>query len=149
MNYFYKGMKLPPYIPLPKFLLQTELSLNAQMVYALLLGRSNISASEKNCDRWTDVGLPFNEKNIVDTVNNHVYTLQTELIEKTYDESAVAWSFVLAELQTDKYAEMIILYNEADVSDIAEKLEQFRQQRIVWMTDNTLKKNEIKIILEE
>lgn len=22
MNYFYKGMKLPPYIPLPKFLLQ-------------------------------------------------------------------------------------------------------------------------------
>lgn len=95
------------------------------------------------------IGLPFNEKNIVDTVNNHVYTLQTELIEKTYDESAVAWSFVLAELQTDKYAEMIILYNEADVSDIAEKLEQFRQQRIVWMTDNTLKKNEIKIILEE
>ena len=95
------------------------------------------------------IGLPFNEKNIADTVNNHVYTLQTELIEKTYDESAVAWSFVLAELQTDKYAEMIILYNEADVSDIAEKLEQFRQQRIVWMTDNTLKKNEIKIILEE
>lgn len=39
MNYFYKGMKLPPYIPLPKFLLQTELSLNAQMVYALLLTR--------------------------------------------------------------------------------------------------------------
>lgn len=47
MNYFYKGMKLPPYISLPKFLLQTELSLNTQMVYALLLGRSNISASEK------------------------------------------------------------------------------------------------------
>ena len=33
MNYFYKGMKLPPYIPLPKFLLQMELSLNAQMIY--------------------------------------------------------------------------------------------------------------------
>ena len=35
-------------------LMQMDLSLNAQMVYALLLGRSNISASEKNCDRWTD-----------------------------------------------------------------------------------------------
>lgn len=95
------------------------------------------------------IGLPFNKKNMVSTVNNHVYTLQTELIEKTYDESAVAWNFVLAELQTDKYAEMIILHNEADISDIAERLEQFKQQRIVWMTDNTLKKNEIKIILEE
>ena len=53
MNYFTKGMKLPPYIPLPSFV-GDRASLNAQMVYALLLGRSNISASEKNCDRWTD-----------------------------------------------------------------------------------------------
>lgn len=95
------------------------------------------------------IGLFFNEKTIVDTVDNHVYTLQTELFEKTYDQSAVNWNFLSAELQTDKYSEIVILYNEADVSEIAEKLEQFKRQRIVWLIDNTLKKNEVKIILEE
>lgn len=39
------------------------------------------------------IGLFFNEKTIVDTVDNHVYTLQTELFEKTYDQSAVNWNF--------------------------------------------------------
>ena len=89
------------------------------------------------------------KKTIVDTVDNHVYTLQTELFEKTYDQSAVNWNFLSAELQTDKYSEIVILYNEADVSEIAEKLEQFKRQRIAWLIDNTLKKNEVKIILEE
>lgn len=95
------------------------------------------------------VGLPFNKKNSVNTFNNHVYTLQAELIENTYDESAVAWNSVLAELQTDKYTEVLILYNEASIDDIKEKLKQFNRQKIIWLIDNTLKKNEIKIILEK
>ncbi len=85
MNYFYKGMKLPPYIPLPKFLLQTELSLNAQMVYALLLGRSNISASEKNCDRWTDergaVFVIYPIANLAEHLHRGLSTIKKSLLE--------------------------------------------------------------------
>ena len=95
------------------------------------------------------MGLPFNKKNNVNTVNNHVYTLQAALIAKTYAESAVAWNSVLAALQTDKYTEVLILYNEASIDDIKEKLKQFNHQKIILLTDNTLKKNEIKIILEK
>lgn len=85
MYYFYKGMKLPPYIPLPKFLLQTELSLNAQMVYALLLGRSNISASEKNCDRWTDergaVFVIYPIANLAEHLHRGLSTIKKSLLE--------------------------------------------------------------------
>lgn len=54
MGYCYKGMKLPSYVPLPRFLLQMDLSMNAKMIYALLLGRSNISSSERNYEKWSD-----------------------------------------------------------------------------------------------
>lgn len=95
------------------------------------------------------VGLPFDEKKKVNTTDSYVYTLQTELIEKTYEESAVVWNSVLAELQTDEYETVLILHNEADIDAVVEKLKQFKHQTIVWMTDETLKKNEIKIILEK
>lgn len=85
MNYFYKGMKLPPYIPLPKFLLQMDFSLNAQMVYALLLGRSNISASEKNCDRWTDergaVFVIYPIANLAEHLHRGLSTIKKSLLE--------------------------------------------------------------------
>ena len=78
-------MKLPPYIPLPKFLLQTELSLNAQMVYVLLLGRSNISASEKNCDRWTDergaVFVIYPIANLAEHLRRGLSTIKKSLLE--------------------------------------------------------------------
>ena len=78
-------MKLPPYIPLPKFVLQTELSLNAQMVYALLLGRSNISASEKNCDRWTDergaVFVIYPIANLAEHLHRGLSTIKKSLLE--------------------------------------------------------------------
>ena len=56
---------------------------------------------------------------------------------------------VLAQLQTGNYAKIFILYYGGDIKEIEEKLEQFNQQEIVLVTDNTLKKNEIKIILEK
>ena len=33
--------------------------------------------------------------------------------------------------------------------DIANKLNEFQNQEIIWMPDNTLQKNQIKIILEK
>lgn len=95
------------------------------------------------------VGLPFNKQTTLNSDDNYVYTLQTELIEKTYDKSAVDWYSMLAQLQTDEYTKVLVLYNEADIANIAEKLKQFNQQEIVLMSDDTLKKNEIKIILEK
>lgn len=48
--YIRKNTPLPPFIPLPKFILRTELSLNAKLLYGLLLNRSMLS--QKN--NWTD-----------------------------------------------------------------------------------------------
>ena len=93
---------------------------------------------------------PSNYKSFVHFVNTSkiLYTIQTDLAEKTYDESAVEWYNILAQLQTDEYARVFILHNETDVTKIVEKLEQFEKQEISLIFDNTLKKNEIKIILE-
>ena len=95
------------------------------------------------------VGLPFNKQTDLYSDDNYVYTLQTELIEKTYDKSAVDWYSMLAQLQTDEYTKVLVLYNGADITNITEKLKQFNQQEIVLISDGTLKKNEIKIILEK
>ena len=48
--YIRKNTPLPPFVPLPKFLLHTELSLNAKFLYGLLLNRSTLS--QKN--NWAD-----------------------------------------------------------------------------------------------
>lgn len=94
------------------------------------------------------MGLPFDNQGTIYSDTNRAYTIQTDLAEKTYDESAVEWYNILAQLQTDEYARVFILHNETDVTKIVEKLEQFEKQEISLIFDNTLKKNEIKIILE-
>lgn len=42
--------KLPPYLPLPRFILRSELSLNAKLLYGLLLNRTTLSQEHQ----WTD-----------------------------------------------------------------------------------------------
>ena len=44
---------------------------------------------------------------------------------------------------------MVVLYNKVTDVDIADKLNEFQNQEIVWMSDNTFQKNQIKIILEK
>lgn len=96
------------------------------------------------------VFLPFSKKSILAPVSeNDVYTLDTNLIESTYDKSAADWYLILAKLQTDKYSQVVVLYNQVDDTDIADKLKEFQNQKIVWMSDNTLQKNQVKIILEK
>ena len=84
-----------------------------------------------------------------ESMNDRVYTVETNLIEKTYDESAIRWNRLLAELQENEYKRVLVLYNDTDIIDIREKLEKFRCQKFVWITDNGLKEKEMKIILEE
>lgn len=95
------------------------------------------------------VGLPFSKQSMVSTRENSVYTLQVELIERPYEDSAIYWNLLLADLHTDKCDKVLVLYNEADITAINEKLEQFKHQKIVCLRDVSLKGNEIKIILEK
>lgn len=96
------------------------------------------------------VFLPFSKRNIHSVSNeNDVYTLDTNLIESTYDRSAADWYSILAKLQTDEYSEVVVLYNKVSDADIVEKLNEFSNQKIIWMTDNTLRENQIKVILEK
>lgn len=95
------------------------------------------------------VGLPFSKGEISDINENSVYTLQAELIEMPYENSAVSWNLLLADINTDKYKKIFILHNEADIDKIKEKLQPFNHQKIVWLVDRALKEDEIKIILEK
>lgn len=95
------------------------------------------------------IGLPFEKKTALSINDNQVYTLQADQIDVTYEKSAANWYTILAELQTGEYKRIFILYGEADLLNITEQLNKFEQQKIVWVSDDTLNKDEIKIILEK
>lgn len=95
------------------------------------------------------IGLPFDKKTDLSIKDNQAYTLQTDQIDITYERSAANWYTILAELQTGEYKKIFVLYGEADLTNITEQLNMFEQQEIVWVSDDTLNKNEIKIILEK
>lgn len=50
MNYIFKDSALPPYLPLPKFLLSADLKQTSQLTYALLLDRVTLSQA----NGWQD-----------------------------------------------------------------------------------------------
>lgn len=50
MNYIFKDSALPPYLPLPKFLLSENLKQTSQLTYALLLDRTTLSQA----NGWQD-----------------------------------------------------------------------------------------------
>ena len=95
------------------------------------------------------IGLPFDKKIALSINANQAYTLQTDQIDVTYERSAVNWYTILAELQTDGYEKIFVLYGGADLTNITEQLNRFERQEIVWVSDDSLNKNEIKIILEK
>ena len=95
------------------------------------------------------VGSPFNTHTMVSTKGNSVYTFQVELIDKPYEDSAISWNLLLADINTDTCKKLFVLHNDADIDIIEEKLKSFNHQKIVWLTDTTLKENEIKIVLEK
>jgi hypothetical protein len=49
-DYMKTDAKLLPYLPFPRFLLGTDLTQTAKLLYAVLLDRSNIS----HANGWTD-----------------------------------------------------------------------------------------------
>jgi transposase len=59
--------------------------MNAKMVYALLLGRSTVSASENNCDSWTDergaVFVIYSIENLANHLQRGTSTIKKALLE--------------------------------------------------------------------
>ncbi|MBU5434520.1 replication initiator protein A [Pseudoflavonifractor sp. MSJ-37] len=51
MRYYRKDTPLPSFLPLPRFLLGLELSVNAKLLYGLLLNRTTLS---QRSDEWVD-----------------------------------------------------------------------------------------------
>lgn len=80
---------------------------------------------------------------------NEVYKIQTELITKEYQEDAQSWNLFLADLNSDKSELVIILYNYVNINSLKEKLQGFKHQKFIYIKDNDLRKNEIKIIIGE
>lgn len=95
--------------------------------------------------------LPFSNIMPSKTYNNNskLYTFQIENIEKVYDKSAIMWYNMLSELQESKYDRVLVLYSVPEIEGIKEKLGQFNKQEVNWIFDETLRENEIKIVLEK
>ena len=79
--YIQKNTPLPPFVPLPKFILRTELSINAKFLYGLLLNRSTLS--QKN--NWTDergrVYVTYTIREMAEDLDRGVSTVKTSLRE--------------------------------------------------------------------
>lgn len=81
--------------------------------------------------------------------SNQVYTIQSDSIDETYSISAINWSQVQSELQKERYSKILILYNVGDFDHIKYVLRKYEHQESIWILDQSLNYNELKIILEE
>ena len=79
--YIRKNTPIPPFVPLPKFILRSELSLNAKLLYGLLLNRATLS--QKNC--WEDenggVYVTYTVREIAEDLDRSERTSQAALSE--------------------------------------------------------------------
>lgn len=58
------------------------------------------------------------------------------------------WAYIPIFALTDDLSFLAANKGASD-ADVANKLNEFQNQKIIWMPDNTLQKNQIKIILEK
>lgn len=83
MNYIFKNSTLPPYLPLPKFLLAEDLKQTSQLTYALLLDRVTLSQA----NGWQDG-------------QGHIYVIYPgEKIAKALGKGLTSVKAALAELE--------------------------------------------------
>ena len=95
------------------------------------------------------MGLPFDNQGTIYSDTNRAYTFQTDLAEKHMTNQL--WSgiiYLLSYKQMNMQGYLSCIMKQI-VTKIVEKLEQFEKQEISLIFDNTLKKNEIKIIFGE
>lgn len=97
--------------------------------------------------------IPIIEEHYIKQEERNIYTLQLQKIEIPYEKSSIYWSKILADLNSGEYKNVIVLYNNANndmqLAMIKEKFKKYNHQKIIWIEDNTLRVNEIKIIIGE
>lgn len=73
--------KLPPYLPLPRFILRSELSLNAKLLYGLLLNRTTLSQEHQWTDDQGNVYVIYTVQQMADDLDRSKRTVQNALNE--------------------------------------------------------------------
>ena len=77
-DYIYSDTQLPPYLPFPRFLLQTDLTSTAKLVYMQLLDRTTLSRKNGWQDENGRVYIVFPVKNIAKTTGKNPSSIGTE-----------------------------------------------------------------------
>jgi len=73
--------RLPSYLPYPRFLLKTQLSMSAQLVYAVLLGRATLSQANNWSDDNDRLYLIFPIASLADAIRRSKTTVKRALNE--------------------------------------------------------------------
>ena len=81
MIYFKKDAALPPFIPLPRFMIASEHSINAKLLYGLLLNRTMLSQKSGWVSEDGNVYVIYTIKQMADGLNRSERTVKTALNE--------------------------------------------------------------------
>ena len=81
MIYFKKDTALPPFIPLPRFMIASEHSINAKLLYGLLLNRTMLSQKSGWVSEVGNVYVIYTIKQMADGLNRSEKTVKTALNE--------------------------------------------------------------------
>lgn len=81
MIFFTKDTALPPFIPLPRFILQGEYTINAKLLYGLILNRTLLSRKSGWFAENGAVYVIYTIKQMADDLNRSERTVKTALAE--------------------------------------------------------------------
>ncbi len=81
MIFFKRDTALPPFIPLPRFMIASEHSINAKLLYALLFNRAMLSQKSGWVSEDGNVYVIYTIKQMADDLNRSERTVKTALNE--------------------------------------------------------------------
>lgn len=81
MIYFTKDTALPPFVPLPRFIIQGKYTVNAKLLYGLLLNRTLLSRKSGWYAENGAVYVIYTIKQMADDLNRNEHTVKTALAE--------------------------------------------------------------------
>lgn len=81
MIFFKKDTALPPFIPIPRFMIASEFSINAKLLYGLLLNRTMLSQKSGWVSEDGYVYVIYTIKQMADDLNRSERTVKTALNE--------------------------------------------------------------------
>lgn len=81
MIFFKKNTPLPPFVPLPRFMIASEHSINAKLLYGILLNRTLLSQKTGWVSEDGNVYVIYTIKQMADDLNRSERTVKTALNE--------------------------------------------------------------------